>query len=129
MDPAVGDLARPARQVRLERRPALEPSTGDGVALHVADPALVLALGAGAVGSAGARPEPPVPGERMQLGVEPNLASRRVVMLDQCPGVIQPHPDRDTTEQQESFPPPGQPVAPAFPQPPPATKTADRRGG
>src|SRR3546814_16474457 len=119
MDPAVGDLARPARQVRLERRPALEPSTGDGVALHVADPALVLALGAGAVGSAGARPEPPVPGARMQLGVEPNLGRRRAVILDHYPGVIRQHLARDTTEQQDRLPLPGKPPRLQFPTPPP----------
>src|SRR3546814_8156273 len=37
-------------------------------------------------------------------------------MLDQCPGVIQQHLDRDTTEQQESFLHPGEPVGLAFPQ-------------
>ena len=63
--------------MRLERREALERAAGDGVPLHIADPALVLALGARPVGSAGARPEAPVPGKRQELGVERDLARRR----------------------------------------------------
>src|SRR5947199_755811 len=50
VDADVGHLARPPGQVRLQRRPAREAPAGDGVALDVADAALVLALGPGAIG-------------------------------------------------------------------------------
>src|SRR5690606_16158855 len=85
----VGDLARPPRQMRLERRPAGEAVAGDGVALHIADAALVLALGARPVRRAGARPEAPVAGEGLQPGIELDLPGERVMVLDQGAGVVQ----------------------------------------
>jgi hypothetical protein len=44
MDPPVGDLAQPPGQMRLQPIPAREAVPGDGVALDIADAALVLAL-------------------------------------------------------------------------------------
>jgi len=59
MHPDVGDLARPSVEMRLECRPARKDVTGNGVALDVADAALVLALGARPIRRAGPRPETP----------------------------------------------------------------------
>src|SRR5690606_8773892 len=80
--PHVGDLAHPPDQMRLQRRPAGKAVSGDGVALHVTDAALVLALGAGAVRRTGARLEAPVSGEGLEAGVEPHLARGGVMVVD-----------------------------------------------
>lgn len=47
----VGDLARPPVQMRLERRPALEPAPGDGVLLDVAHSAFVFSFRTCPIGS------------------------------------------------------------------------------
>src|SRR3546814_11203394 len=73
----------------LERRPAGEAVAGDGVALHIADAALVLAFGARPIRRAGARPEAPVAGEGLQPGIELDLPGERVMVLDQGAGVVQ----------------------------------------
>ena len=64
--PQVGHLARPAHQMRLQRRPTVEAVAGQRVALHVFDAALVLALGPRPIRRAGARGEVPVPGKRLR---------------------------------------------------------------
>ena len=73
MHALVGDLPRPARQMGLEGGEALEAAAGDGVALHVADAALVLALGSRPIGRTGPNLEAPVPREGMELGVQHHL--------------------------------------------------------
>ena len=91
----VGHLALPARQVRLQRRPALEGVTGDGVLLDVTHPVLGLALGAGAKRGAGPDPDVPVPAERLEAAVEPDLARLRIVRVHERLGVVdqqRPHP-------------------------------------
>ena len=105
----VGHLAHPPGQVRLQRRPAREAPAGDGVALDVADAALVLALGAGAVGRAGHRPHAPVAGEGVQALVERHLARRPVVVLDERPGVVQQQLARHAAEVAEGALDPVQP--------------------
>lgn len=45
----IGDVAGPGFEMGFQRRPAREASAGDGVALHVADAALVLPLRAGPI--------------------------------------------------------------------------------
>ena len=84
--------------MRLERLPALESVPRDGVALHVADAALVLALGPGAVGRAGPRPEPPVAGEGLEPIVEGHFPRRRIVQRHQRPGVVEQHLLGNATE-------------------------------
>src|SRR3954453_21824068 len=79
MDPNVRDLAHPSVQMRLEGREAFERASCDGIPLHIPHPALVLALGARPVGSAGPRPEAPVPSEGQELRVERDLARRHLV--------------------------------------------------
>ena len=98
----VGDLAHPPGEMRLERRPAGEAAARDRVVLHVADAALVLALGPRPVRRAGPRPEAPVAREGVQPRVEPHLARRRVVMLDQRPGVVEQHLLRNAAEMARS---------------------------
>jgi hypothetical protein len=89
MDARIGDLAQPPRQVCLELGPGGEAAAGDGVALDVADAALVLALGPGPVGGAGLRPEAPVAGEGVEAVVEDDLARPRVVVRHQRLGVVE----------------------------------------
>src|SRR3954467_6943409 len=48
------------RKVPLQRRKARKAATRDRVPLHIADTALVLALGACPIRSTGSRPEPPM---------------------------------------------------------------------
>ena len=64
----VGDLAHPPRQVRLQRRPAGEAPARDGVALDVADAALVLALGTGPVRRTSHGPHDPSTAQRRAGG-------------------------------------------------------------
>src|SRR6266851_5156130 len=66
VNPPVGDLAHPPVEMRLERRPARESMAGNGVALDVADAALVLALGAGPIRRASVRMEAPIAGKGVQ---------------------------------------------------------------
>lgn len=75
MNALVGHLALPARQVRLQRRPALEGVTGDGVLLDVTHPVRGLALGACAKRGAGPDLNVPVPAERLEAAVEPDLVA------------------------------------------------------
>lgn len=91
VDAEVGHLARPALEMRLERRKALEGPPRHGVALHVAHAALVLALRASPVGRAGPDPEAPVPREGVQLGVQHHLPRDCVVADDEGAGVVQQH--------------------------------------
>lgn len=44
MHTLISNLARPPVQMRLERRPVLEPAAGNRIVLDVADPAFVLPL-------------------------------------------------------------------------------------
>lgn len=97
----IGDLAHPPGQVRLQRRPALEVAPGNGVALDVADAALVLALGARPVRGARPRLEAPVLRERPQPRVEPDLPRLGVVVVDQRPRVVQQHFLRQPGEVRE----------------------------
>jgi len=57
--------------------------TGNGVALDIADAALVLALGAGPIGCASPPMKVPVAGKRVQAIVEPDLATNRVLVIYQ----------------------------------------------
>jgi hypothetical protein len=116
VDAAIGDLAAPRRQVGLELRPAAEASAGDRVLLHIADAALVLPLAAGAVGRTGARPEAPVSGEGVQLRVEPDLARRRVMVLDERPGVVEQDLGGNAAEVQEGALDAFEPVGLSLPQ-------------
>ena len=88
MDSYVGHLAHPPTQVRLERFPALEGMAGDGIALHVADAVLVLALGSGSKGSAGTRTETPVGSEGAESIREHDLAGLHVVAFDELARVV-----------------------------------------
>ena len=72
--------------------------TGDRVALHVADPALVLALGARPVRRAGPRHDVPVAAEGVEAVVEPDLARLGIVVLDQRPGVVEQQLARQSAE-------------------------------
>ena len=101
VDAPVGHLAHPPGEMRLERRPAREAPPGDGVALDVADLALVLALGPRSVGCAGLRPHAPVAGESMQPFVEHHLAGLRVVVRDQRAGVVEQDLGRQPAEVAE----------------------------
>ena len=74
---------------------------GDGVALDVADPALVLALGPRPVGRAGHRPHAPVAREGVQPLVEHHLAGPRVVVRDQRAGVVEQDLGRQPAEVAE----------------------------
>jgi hypothetical protein len=60
--------------------PRREGPASDCIALHVADAVLGFALGAGAVGRAGPRPEAPVLGECLELVVEYDGARCRIVL-------------------------------------------------
>src|SRR3954451_20408039 len=101
VDAPVGHLAHPPGEMRLERRPAREAPPGDGVALDVADPALVLALGPRPVGCAGPRPHAPVARERVQPLVEDHLTGLRVVVRDQRAGVVEQQLARHAAEVAE----------------------------
>ena len=101
MDTLIGDLAHPPVEMRLERGPTVEAAPGDRVVLHVADAALVLALGPRAVGRASARPETPVACKPMQPLVKSHLARRCVVVLDQRPGVVEQNLLRNPAEMAE----------------------------
>ena len=96
--PAVGDLALPPGEMRFQRRPADEGVPGDGVVLDVADAALVLALGARAVGRTGPGPEPPVVGEGVQPLVEADFAGHRIVAIDQGAGIVEQHLPRHSAK-------------------------------
>ena len=89
MHPPVGDLAHPPVEMRLQRRPADEGMAGNGVALDVADAALVLALGAGPIRRASVRMEAPIAGEGVQTIVETHLAGGRVMVIDQRPRIVE----------------------------------------
>ena len=91
MNPPVGDLTLPPGKVGFQRRPADEVMPGDGVVLDVADAALVLTLGACAVGCTGPRPKPPIAGEGVQPLVEADLTGGRIVVIDQRAGVVEQH--------------------------------------
>ena len=106
----VGNLAGPLIEVRLERCPTGEPPPGDGVALDVADPALILALGPRPIRRARFRREPPVVGKGMEPGVEPDLPGRRVMVLHQRPGVVEQNLRRHAAEPQERTLHPLEPV-------------------
>ena len=110
MRAGVRHLPRPGLQMRLKRCEALEPASGDGVRLHIADAALVLALRAGAIRRAGLHPEAPVPGKGVQLRVHDHFARHGVVVLDQRAGVVEQHLFRDTAEGPEGTLHPGKPV-------------------
>jgi hypothetical protein len=62
---------------------------GNGVALSIADAALVLAFGAGPVRRAGARMEAPIPGKGEQTLVETHLAGGRIMVIHQCPRIVE----------------------------------------
>src|SRR6516162_584094 len=85
----IGNIPRPGLNVCLEGFPAREGTAGDCVSLHIADPAFGLALGAGAIGCAGAWPETPVLGERLELLVKHDRARDRVMLDHQCPGIVE----------------------------------------
>src|SRR6266853_6905232 len=65
--------------------------TGDGVALDVADAALVFPLGARPIRGAGVWPETPVAGKGVKAIIETHLAGRRVVVVDQRPRIVEQH--------------------------------------
>ena len=71
---------------------------GDGVLLHVAHAVLSLALGTGAKRRARPRSNVPVPAERLEPAVEPNLARLRVVLVDQRFGVVDEQRLRPSSE-------------------------------
>ncbi len=85
MDAQVRHLAHPPVQVRLHGLPAGEAMAGDGVALDVANPALILAFCPGSEGRARPRPEAPVPGEGMEAGIELDLARLPVIFPSPFP--------------------------------------------
>jgi len=89
--PLVSDLTHPPIEMPLQRRPADEVVPGNGVALDVADAALVLAFGPGSVGHAGARMKAPIMGKGQQPLVEPHLASGRVMIIHQRPRIVEQH--------------------------------------
>src|ERR1700751_1966257 len=91
MHPLVGDLAHPPVEVPLQRRPADEVMPGDGVALDIADAALVLAFCAGSVRCASARMEAPMVGKGEQTIIEPYLAGGRVMVIHQRPRIVEQH--------------------------------------
>ena len=90
MHALVGNLPVPSLKVRDERTPALEAAASDGVALHVADAAFVLALGSRPVGRAGPNLEAPVPREGVELGSS-HTSRRAASCTHQRPGVIEQH--------------------------------------
>ena len=101
MDPLIGDLAGPLREMRLQSCKAVEGASGNRVALHVADAALVLALRSGAIRSAGLDLKPPVPGEGMELRVHHDFAAGDVMAQDQRAGIVEQHLLRHTAECRE----------------------------
>ncbi len=130
MHPLIGDLPRPAFQMSLEGGEALEAAAGDGVALHVADAALVLALGSRPIRGAGPNLKAPVPCEGMELGVQHHLAAGRIVAQDQRTGVVEQHLRRDTAEGRKGALHSGEPVLLALAQKGPhmeAPRVAERR--
>ncbi len=135
VDPNIRDLACPGRKMRLEGRPARKAPAGDRVALDVADAALVLALGACSIRRAGPRPEAPVLGESVQPGVEPYLARRCVVSLDQGPRIVEQHLLGRAAERRERALDAGKPallrLAATRPhmQPPRETECRHEQGG
>ena len=78
-----------------------EAVAGDGVALDVADAALVLALGARAVRRARPRRHAPVAAEGVEAVVERHLAGLRVVVVDQRLGVVEQQLARHAAEVPE----------------------------
>lgn len=78
VDPHVRHVPQPLGQMEIQRGVALELQPTQGVAFHVADPALHLPLRPGAVGLAGPRAHAPVLAERQELRVERDLPRARV---------------------------------------------------
>ena len=64
---------------------------GNGVALDIADAALVLAFGARSIRRASVRMEAPIEGKGVQAFVETHLPGGRVMVIDQRPGVVEHH--------------------------------------
>ncbi|EPX76413.1 hypothetical protein Salmuc_00299 [Salipiger mucosus DSM 16094] len=101
VDTHVRDLPDPGFQMRLERGEALESASGDGIALHVAHAALVLALRPGSVRRAGPDPEAPVSGKGVEPGIDRHLPRHRIMVGDQGAGVVEQHFLRHTAEAAE----------------------------
>lgn len=116
MHTLIGNLARPPVQMRLERRPVLEPAAGDRIALDVADPAFVLPLRTRPVGRTGPRRKSPVAGKGVQPRVEPHLPRRRIVMVDQRLRIVEQHFRWNPAEAKESSFHPLEPVRLALPK-------------
>jgi len=89
--PRNGEFAQPAGEMRFERRPVGEAMPSDRVALNVAYPALVLALGAGPIRREGLGREIPLASEGVGPLVESHLARLCIVVIGQRPGVVELH--------------------------------------
>lgn len=81
VDTNVGNLPCPPVQVCFKCGPAFKTAASNRIPFYVADPALVLAFRAGAIGCAGTRREAPVSGKRTETVIEPHLARRSIMML------------------------------------------------
>ena len=88
MHASVGHLAGPVRQVGVQGLQGVEAVAGDGIALDVYHPALVLALGARLVRRAGPRGHASVAAESVKAVVELHLAGLRGMRVDQAGGVV-----------------------------------------
>src|SRR5262245_39249065 len=97
----VGDIAHPALQVGLQCRPALKAPSGNRVLLHIADAALVLALGARPIRCTGVWAKTPVLGEGAQSRIELDLAGRPVVACHQSAIIVEQHLFGDPTKMTE----------------------------
>ena len=110
MHALVGNLPVPSLEVRDERTPAREATPGDRVALHIADAALILALGARPIGSAGPGLEAPIPGKGVQPAIEADFPGRGVMVLDQGAGIVEQDFRRHAPEPEEARLHPLEPV-------------------
>src|SRR6476660_2343235 len=88
MNANVGHFAHPPCEVRVQGSQRVETVTGDGVALDILHAAFVLALGSCPVRGARLGHHVPIPAERMEAVVEPDLARLRVVESHQRLGVV-----------------------------------------
>lgn len=110
MDPGVGNIAGPGIKMRFHLAPAGEAATGDGILLHVTHAALVLALGPCAIRGTGPHPEAPVPGKRMQPGMQHHLPARGIMVQNQRPGVVEQDLARNAAKGEERAFHPGKPA-------------------